>query len=145
MGGSIDVVDGFIVAAGVGQLALVAGSLVIPRLLNWKTELRNLSTLMRRLFWVYAGYILATNLCFGLLSTFAPGWLTDETPLAAAVTGFIAVYWGARLIVQFACFRHFAPRGTIYRVGEEGLVTLFVSLTAVYGYAFALHLLNVPA
>lgn len=140
MGGSPDSMETFIVAAGLGQLALVAGSLVIPRLLNWKAELRNLSPLMRRLFWVYAGYILATNLCFGLLSTFAPHWLTGENPLAAAVTGFIAVYWGARLVVQFACFRGPAPSGTVYRVGEVGLVALFVFFTAVYGYALAMHL-----
>ena len=86
-----------VVAAGVGQLVLVAASLAIPRVLRWSEDLARLRPLTRQVFWTYAGYIWATNLAFGLVSTFAPGWLLDRTPLAGAVCGFIATYWGARL------------------------------------------------
>ena len=84
-----------LVAAGVGQLALVVASLAIPRVLRWPEDLARLRPLTRQVFWTYAGYIWATNLAFGLVSAFAPGWLLDRTPLAGAVCGFIATYWGA--------------------------------------------------
>ena len=123
-----------VIAAGVGQLALVAASLAIPRALRWPEDLARLRALTRQVFWTYAGYIWATNLAFGLVSALAPGWLLDRTPLAGAVCGFIATYWGARLAIQFTYFdRSDAPKGPLFAAGEVALVGLFVLLTAVYG------------
>ena len=123
-----------LIAAGVGQLILIAASLAIPRVLRWPEDLARLRPLTRQVFWTYAGYIWATNLSFGLLSTFAPGWLLDATPLAGAVCGFIATYWGARVAIQFVYFdRDDAPKGPLFAVGEVLLVGLFVALTVVYG------------
>ena len=121
-----------IVVAGVGQLVLVAVSPAIPVVLKWKEELTRVSDLTRRLFWVYAAYILCTNLCFGLISAFAPYALLDGSLLAVAVSGFIAVYWGSRLVIQFACFGNVKPTGAVYRFTEVGLVLFFVFLTFVY-------------
>ena len=124
-----------LILAGLGQLALALGSLAIPRILRWGPDTAKLRPLTRQVFWTYAAYIWVTNVCFGVVSTFAPGWLLDGSPLARAVTGYIAVYWGARLLVQFFYFdRSEAPPGAIYKVGEVLLVGLFVFLTVVYGY-----------
>jgi hypothetical protein len=132
-----------IVAAGIGQLGLVAASLAIPRALRWPEELARLRPLTRQVFWVYAAYIWCTNLSFGLISAFAPRWLLDRTPLAGAVSAFIAVYWGARLVIQFAYFdRTDAPKGPLFAAGETALVGLFLSLTLVYG-GLALRALGV--
>ena len=78
-----------ILFAGIGQLAIVLGSLSIPHVLRWGDDVAKLRPLTRQVFWTYAGYIWGTNLCFGLISTLAPGWLLDGSPLAAAVTAFI--------------------------------------------------------
>ncbi|MCH8830317.1 MAG: hypothetical protein IID45_12135, partial [Planctomycetes bacterium] len=51
---STAVVETLIVAAGIGQLLLAAGSLSIPHVLNWREKLHSLDPLLRRLFWVYA-------------------------------------------------------------------------------------------
>jgi hypothetical protein len=77
--------------AGLGQIVLVCASLAIPRVLGWREELQALRPLTRQVFWTYAGYILCLNLSFGLLSTLAPRLLVDGSPLAAAVSGFIAL------------------------------------------------------
>jgi hypothetical protein len=123
-----------LIAAGVGQLILISASLAIPRVLRWPGDLAKLRPLTRQVFWTYAGYIWATNLSFGLVSTFAPGWLLDGAPLAGAVCGFIATYWGARVAIQFVYFdRSDAPKGRLIAVGEALLVGLFVSLALVYG------------
>lgn len=127
----------YIFLAGLGQLALVLGSLAIPRLLHWKEELSHIPTpLIRQVFWVYSAYIWSTNLCFGLLSVFAPEWLLNKTPLAGAVAGFIAFYWTSRLLIQIFYFdRSRVPKKVIFLMGELALTTLFIFLSLVYGAA----------
>jgi hypothetical protein len=123
-----------LILAGLGQIALIVASLAIPRVLEWPRELAGLKPLLRQMFWVYSAYIWGTNLSFGLLSTFAPGLLLDGSPLAGCVAAFIAVYWGARVVIQFAYFdRSGAPQGRIFVLAEVALVALFVALTLVYG------------
>jgi hypothetical protein len=69
-----------------------------------------------------------------LISTFAPDWLLERTPLAGAVCGFSASYWGARVAIQFLYFdRRDAPEAVLFVIGEVLLVVLFVYLTFVYG------------
>jgi ABC-type amino acid transport system permease subunit len=135
-----------IVLAGAGQLCLAAASLAIPRVLGWRAELAQLRPLTRQVFWTYAAYIWSFHVAFGLLSAFAPGRLLDGSPLAGAVSGFIALYWGVRLVLQFAVFdRSAAPPGRWPRLAEAALVTLFVGLTLVYGAAAYANLTAAPA
>src|SRR5438128_707514 len=130
-----------IIAAGVGQLLLALASLSIPRVLKWSEELRSLRPLTRQVFWTYAGYIWTTNVCFGLVSVTMPGQLLTGTPLAAAVCGFITLYWLARMVIQFAYFdRRDAPAGVVFKLAEAALVGLFVLLTIVYGWAVTMNL-----
>ncbi len=130
-----------VIAAGVGQLVLAAVSLALPRLLRWGEETAKLRPLTRQVFWTYAAYIWATNLCFGLLSALAPGWLLDQSSLAGAVTAFIAAYWGARLLLQFCYFdRADVLPGLVFRLAEAVLVGLFLFLTAVYSASTAFNL-----
>jgi hypothetical protein len=127
--------------AGVGQLALAAASTAIPYVLRWRTETAALRPLLRQLFWIYAGYILSFHVAFGLLSLLAPGWLLDGTGLATAVSGFIAVYWSVRLVLQFTYLdRSDAPQGPWFRAAETALVLLFVFLSATYAGALLSNL-----
>ena len=129
-----------LVLAGVGQLVLALGSLAIPGVLNWRADTAKLRNLTRQVFWTYAGYIWATNVCFGLISALAPGWLLDTAPLARAVNTYIALYWITRVAVQFFYFdRSDAPPGLPTKLAEVALVALFVYLSLVYG-ALALGL-----
>jgi hypothetical protein len=122
--------------AGVGQIVLALGSLAIPRVLHWKEETARLSSLTRQVFWTYAAYIWATNLCFGFLSLACPGSLLDRSALAGAVSTFIAVYWGARLLIQVFFFHWVEiPRGLKFLVAEAALTGLFLFLVLAYGSA----------
>lgn len=133
---SANLLRALVVAAGAGQLALAAASLAIPRALGWREETARLRPLTRRVFWTYAGYILGFHVAFGLISVLAPDLLLDGSPLATGVSAFIAVYWGVRLVLQFAWFRGAGvPAGLRYRLAEAALVALFVALTLIYGAA----------
>lgn len=127
--------------AGVGQLILVIGSLAIPKVLNWSADTAKLRPLTRQVFWTYAGYIWATNLSFAIISIASPQSLADGSTLALAVSIYITVYWLARVIIQFTYFdRSDAPEGKFFVVAEFLLVALFVSLTAIYGWAVYVNL-----
>ena len=128
----------WVALAGVGQLGLAAGSLALPRILDWSADTARLRPLTRKVFWTYAGYIWVTNVCFGVVSLAAPALLLAGS-LARVVSGYIMAYWGARVLIQLFYFeRSDSPQGLRYRVAELGLTLFFVGLTAVYGYA-ALH------
>lgn len=131
----------FILLAGIGQIVLVIGSLWIPKVLKWRQQLTALNPLLQQVFWTYAGYILATNLGMGLVSVLMPEVLIDGSMLALVVTGYIAIYWVARLVIQFTYFdTSHAPVGQIYKLAEGLLLTLFLFLAAVYGYAVYLNM-----
>ena len=118
-----------------GQLGLALASLALPRLLGWREQLAPQRPLIRQLFWTYAAYIWATNVCLGLVSIAAPQSLLDGGNLARLLCGYIACYWGARLGIQFFYFdRSDAPSGPFYRLSEAGLILLFSYLTALYGW-----------
>jgi hypothetical protein len=127
----------FLYFAGLAQIILAIGSLAIPPILNWRFELAKVQPLIKQMFWTYAGYILVINLCFGLLSVFDFKELTNGSTLAMLVTGFIALYWISRILVQFLYFdRASFPVGRWNMVAEIVLVTLFIFLSMVYSLAF---------
>lgn len=129
-----DVILILITLAGIGQLALAAGSVAIPIVLRWREDTAKLRPLTRQVFWTYAGYIWTTNVAFGLLSAFAPRLLLDGSALARIVALYITLYWAARVVIQFTYFdRTDAPPGRLTQFGEVALVGLFLYLTLVYG------------
>ena len=93
----------FRLGGGVHFSILVASALV-PHILNWKRELASLNSFLRTLFWVYGVFIVLTIVCFGLISFTFAAELATGTPLARGVCGFIAIFWIARLGVQFFVF-----------------------------------------
>lgn len=125
-----------LVLAGIAQITLALVSPVIPLILKWRTELVKVQPLIKQMFWVYAGYILVTNLCFGLISAFYVADLTNHSNLAKLLTGFIALYWISRVAVQFFYFERINfPVGKWHKLGEALLVTLFIFLSIVYSFA----------
>jgi hypothetical protein len=132
-----ELLENSLIVSGIGHIILCAGSLVVPRALQWKTNLKTLQPLLRQMFWTYAGYILVTNFAFGIVSIFGSAELLDHSFLARSITFFIALYWLARIVIQFFYFdRSETPRGAIYTLGEIVLVVLFFIFTGVYSAAF---------
>jgi hypothetical protein len=120
--------------AGIGQLALAAFSLLIPAVLDWRRETLRLSRLTRQVFWTYAGYIWAFNVCFGVISLTSADALLSGAELVRPLCGFIAAYWGVRLLLQLVWFDNSqAPPGLRYKLADAGLVGLFAGLSLTYG------------
>ena len=87
--------------AGVFLLALFVLNFFVPGRFKWADELPRLSLINRRIFQVHAMFIALILLLSGLLLVALPHELLNPTPLARAVLGGLAIFWGLRLWMQW--------------------------------------------
>jgi hypothetical protein len=122
-------------AAGL-QLLILTASALTPRVLDWRTNLSALHPFLRKLFWVYGAFIVMMIIGFATLTYFHADAIADREPVARSLCAFIAIFWGARLFVQFAIFD---PRPFLtnwfYKLGYHALTVIFAFLVFVYGKA----------
>ncbi|MDX1476915.1 MAG: hypothetical protein R3301_04385, partial [Saprospiraceae bacterium] len=124
----------FIILGGIGHFVLVAGSLFIPQLMDWRGKLRNVHSHIRQMFWTYAGYILAIHVFFGLISVLATEELTSPNPLSIGFNAFVTLYWLVRIILQFTIYdKKDLPNASRFRIGEAVLVSAFAGFVVLYG------------
>jgi hypothetical protein len=122
---------------GILHIAIGIGSTIIPKVLQWNSELAKVKPLIRQMFWTYAAYIFVINICFGVVSIWGTGELLNHSFLASCITLFISLYWLIRIGIQFFYFDTTdAPKGLIFTLGEIALVGLFILFTATYFLAF---------
>lgn len=123
------------VGGGLHFVILIASALA-PRVLDWRSNLSALNPFLRRLFWVYGAFIVLMIVSFGIITLVHTDELASSTPLARTVCAVIAIFWLARLVVQFFVFdaRPFLTT-TFLRLGYHGLTLLFTALVLIYGCA----------
>lgn len=121
---------------GLLHFVILIGSAITPRVLDWRTNLRTLHPFLRRLFWVYGSFIVLIIVSFGTLTLLRTDELASTAPLARSVCAIIAIFWLARLAVQFLVFdaRPFLTT-SFRRIGYHGLTLLFSALVFIYGSA----------
>lgn len=127
--------------AGLGQILLGLASLAIPKIFDYRRELYKLPPLLRQMFITYSFYILGTNFFIGIVSMALPRQLLNGSGLALAFSIYAALYWTARLCVQFFYFdRQGLPSGRLFLIAEIALIILFVFLSFTYGMAVWVNL-----
>jgi len=118
------------------HFVILIASALTPRLLDWRTNLAALHPFLRRLFWVYGVFIVLVIISFGTLTLTRADELASTTPLARSVCAMIALFWLARLGVQFFVFDARPFLTTAFRrVGYHGLTFLFSALVFIYACA----------
>jgi hypothetical protein len=122
--------------AGAGHFGILIASAMVPKVLDWKSELAKLMPFLRTLFWVYGVFIVLTIISFGTLTLLHAEEMAKGEPVARSVAAMIAVFWGARLATQFFVFdaTPFLKNGWM-KVGYHSLTVAFVYLTGVYAWA----------
>ncbi len=125
-----------IVISGVLHFGTLLASAAVPQVLDWRRELGKLDRLTRQLVWVHGLFIVLVIIGFGSLSLFWPAELASQTPLARAVCGLIALFWAARLVIQFFVFDA-KPylKNWLLRAGYYSLTMVFIYQTAVMSWA----------
>jgi hypothetical protein len=121
---------------GVLHFAILTASALVPRVLDWRTNLAPLNPFLRRLFWVYGVFIVLTIVGFGTITLRHASVLASGEPLARTVCAFIAIFWFVRLLVQWFVFdpRAFLTNGWL-KAGYQCLTLAFLYLIGIYGWA----------
>jgi hypothetical protein len=121
---------------GLLHFVILIASALTPRVLDWRANLAALNPFLRRLFWVYGCFIVLVIISFGVLTLWHADELASGAALARSVCAIIAIFWLARLAVQFFVFDATSFLTTTFlRLGYHGLTFLFTALVFIYGSA----------
>jgi hypothetical protein len=126
----------WLLVGGLLHFVILIASALTPRVLDWRANLAALHPFLRRLFWVYGSFIVLVIVSFGALTLLHLDELASGAALPRSVCGVIAIFWLARLAVQFFVFdaRPFLTT-TFLWLGYHGLTLLFTTLVFIYGSA----------
>jgi hypothetical protein len=125
---SRDQLTTWLLVAGLIQASILVASAMVPATLRWRHELAPLPRLHRQMHWVYGGYVVLSIVAFAAITLLAAEELASGSPLARAVCGYIAVFWGVRLGLQ-AVFEMRPYLTTWWKTAA------FAGLTAIYAIA----------
>ena len=90
----------YIWIAGVMHLMIVGMNVPIPRILCYQENLSKVSLMVRQIFIVHSVYIILVLIGFGLLCLLFAQELAGATPLGRFLSGCLAFFWSARLLIQ---------------------------------------------
>ena len=130
-----ELLPNLIFIAGLVHFGVLTAAALVPSRLQWKEELNKLPRLQRQMYWVYGGYVVLAIVAFGVISVFQAAELAGGGPLARALCGYIAIFWGIRVALQ-AVF-DVKPHLTVWwlKLGYHALTVVFLSFTAIYATA----------
>jgi len=122
----------FLRLAGLICVGLVVANFVASRRLGYARSLAGAETLVRQIFYVHCAYIVMLISGLAILSL---GWpeLFLEPGMGRVVSGFFAVFWGSRVVVQLT---YYDPK---YRRRERFwdffFLLVFLSLAVIFASA----------
>lgn len=121
--------------AAASHLGLLWAGASLPKAVNLHATLLPLPPFIRRLFYVYFGFIGFILASFGLLTFLYAAPMAAGEPVARGLCVLLAVFWTIRLIVAALVFdvRPYL-RNTFHRLGYMALNTVFVYLVVLYAY-----------
>ena len=126
--------------AGIGHFCVLGASFQVPARLGWKEDLPKLTPFNRKLMYVYGGFTVYTIAAFGVLTLLLHREMLHGERAATALAVFIAIYWTARIAVDFLYYEHKDwPQGTQFVLGHILLTALFFALAVTYWAVLVLH------
>ena len=90
----------FVVVAGALQLLVASANIFAFGKFRYPDHLRTLPVVVRQVFLVQNIYIMLVQAYFALRCFFFASELTAGPPLGRAISGFLAVFWGSRVLLQ---------------------------------------------
>lgn len=123
----------FIWTAGAVQLSIAVSNLWVPGILHYRENLAKVSTIVRQVFVVHSIYMVLVLLAFSALCFFFAPQLTQRAPLSRFLSGFLALFWLLRVVLQFAYYdREVRAR---HRLGDVAYTLAISCLAAVFTVA----------
>ncbi len=87
--------------AGILQFVIAAANFFLPAKLNYPENLAKVSPIVRQIFTIHSIYIVLVLIGFALLCFFFPRELCGSNALGKCLSGFLAIFWGLRVPIQF--------------------------------------------
>jgi len=115
--------------AGLLHFSQVPAMLMLPRVLDWQTELASLSVMNQRLIRVVVAGIMLCVLGLGAIVIAYPAQMLS-TRLGWALSLFLALFWACRAAAQFLVYARVWPQGQ--RWAHFCLCALFPLLSLLY-------------
>ena len=127
----------YIWAAGVLHLFVASVNFFAIRQFRYRENLAKVSPIVREVFWVQNFYIVAVLIAFAALCFgFAPE-LAGQCNIGRFFSGFLAVFWGMRVVVQVFVYdsrvKRQNPRWNAIFLTAYGYLTVVFTLAAVAG------------
>ena len=124
-----------LVLAGALQVGIAVANLPLTWLLRFGREHRRLTPIVRQIHEVHHFYIVALLVVFGAISLAFPDELSGGSGLGRFLSAVLALFWGARLLVQ----RFYYDRAFLrnHRAGDVAFSLIFAFLTGVYAASAA--------
>lgn len=119
--------ESYIIIAGILLMALASIHVIFPKYFRWKQELNSLSLINRQLMYVHSFFIAFAVFSMGVLC------VTSAKELAGTVLGKriclgLAVFWTARLLVQFVGYSAKLWKGKMF----ETVIHILFSVLWIY-------------
>jgi hypothetical protein len=119
-----------IIGALLIALALLHG--VFPTYFRWSKDLAGLQPINRQMMYVHAFFVALTVFLMGVFCLTCSPEIAG-TPLGRKVACGFAVFWAARLLVQFFGYSSSLWRGKTFETAVHVVFTLFwIFLTAIF-------------
>jgi len=121
--------------AALSHLGLLAAGACMPKAVGLGRHLAGLPPFIRRLFFVYYGFIGMILVGFGVLTFFFADAMAAGQPLARALCVLMALFWSARLVTGLFVF-DLRPYliNWFYRFGNGALNLVFIFLFTAYWF-----------
>jgi len=122
-----------IIASGIGQIFT---ALIYPyirhQVFDWYNDVKKLKPLNQEIAKTYGRYIQGLNFSFGLIAILFTNELKEQSALAVALTGLIAMYWVGKVATQIAYYPMYdIPKKMLFKFGGIGMNMLFVLFAVV--------------
>jgi hypothetical protein len=133
-----------IIISGVGQIFT---ALIYPyirhNVFDWYNDVKQLKPLNQEIAKTYGRYIQGLNFCFGLIAIVFTTELKEQSALAVALTGLIALYWVGKVATQIAYYPMYQiPQKLIFKIGSYCMNALFVLFALVNSALFFYNLIG---
>ena len=130
----------FIYVAGALHLVVASANIFAFGKFRYLEHLRNVPLVMRQVFLVQNAYIMLVQVGFALMCFFFAGDLTSGMGLGRAIAGFLAVFWGSRVLLQLSYYDRETRRANrffdvLFLVADGYLAAVFA--LAALGPCFA--------
>lgn len=113
-------------------IALAMIHIIFPKYFKWKDELKSISLINRQMMIVHTFFIALIVFLMGLLCIISTNELTDSD-LGQKISLGLALFWSARLFVQFFGYSSKLWKGKIF---ETRIHILFIFLWAYFSLIF---------